>query len=110
MRVFPHQYSLEEAMEEANIAIAQGEMNAQEFWRAEAHQAIRRCAAAHGNFLVDDVWIYMPLWAHTQDKRAMGAAMRRAVAAGVIAKTSEYRPSAQVQCHGNLRAVWRSRL
>ena len=72
-----------------------------------ADKAIRKTARDHHEFIVDDVWKNMPA-VRTEDNRAMGAAIRRAVREGVIYATHQFRISEQPQCHANPRRVWAS--
>jgi isopentenyldiphosphate isomerase len=95
------------AKQRRDKAITKVELHAAAQFLFAADKAIRKTAKAMPKFIIDDVWKNMPS-IRTDDNRAMGAAIRRAVREGVITGTHEYRPSEQVQCHANPRRVWQS--
>ncbi len=84
----------------------QGWFQTQRFMSA-AMEAIRNIPSEE-HFIVDDVWARMPEDLQVGDKRVMGAALRAAADRGWIRKTGMFKPSAQPQCHGNPRQVWRA--
>jgi len=90
--------------------IARVEEAARTMWREAALEAVYQAALNERRFIVDEVWSYMPEGVDTRDLRAMGPVMRRAVKAGWITATSEYRNSTRVSAHSNPRRVWQSRL
>ena len=78
-------------------------------WASEAYDAVVRCAKLRPAFTTDHVHYYLtPSGARTHEKRAMGAVMRRAAAAGVIEATDQYWPSDRPEAHRNPKRVWRS--
>lgn len=92
--------------DEAEAAV---EANAPAVWSVMALDAVRECAGANREFIVDEVWSYMPDGAPTTpDNRAMGPVMRRAKAAGMIEPTEAFRLTRQVKSHRAPRRVWRS--
>jgi hypothetical protein len=88
-------------------AISQVEAHATAEFLVAADKAIRLAALKFSEFIVDDVWDFMPN-VRTEDNRAMGAAIKRAAREGVISPSDHYIPSEQRQCHGNPRRVWQS--
>lgn len=99
------------AKAERDAAIAAVEQNAEVRYLEAAQQAIRDCADRLPEFTVDDVQALLAerKVAPPREGRAIGAAMKWAVRRGVIESTGEWRASAQPQCHGNPRAVWKKK-
>ena len=89
-------------------ALVRVERNAHEVWKDVALEAVYQAALVNGKFIVDEVWRYMPSGVSTHELRAMGAVMQKAVKAGWITGTGEYRSSAKVTTHKGLRHVWQS--
>jgi hypothetical protein len=104
---YPTELDLPAARAARDEGIARGAESAGEDFAASAELAIRITARWNREFIVDDVWRNMNR-SRYGDNRAMGAAIRKAVRAGVIAPTERYRPSSQPNCHANPRRVWRS--
>jgi hypothetical protein len=77
-------------------------------WLDRAQAALRGCCLARAEFIVDDVWAFLPAGDRPPEARAMGPVILAGVKAGWCAKTDQYRPSSQPQCHCNPRRVWRS--
>ncbi len=101
--------SIAEARRRRDIGMARSDRDIA--FAALADAAILRLARERAEFIVDDVWPYMPEDARGRvDGRAMGSAITRAVRAGTITGTDRYRPSAQPSCHANPRRVWRSQV
>lgn len=66
--------------------------------------AIRDCAENLETFTTDEVWKVVT--SQPREPRAMGAAMKRAQADGMIRTTPNYRPSKREDCHGRPVRVW----
>lgn len=78
-------------------------------WMVAAYEAVTRCAHLRPLFTTDHVHEKLngeP--ARTHERRAMGAVMRRAAAAGLIEATDQYWPSIRAEAHRNPKRVWRS--
>lgn len=92
----------------ADEAIARADEHAEPDWRDVAFAAVKRLAARHVRFTPDDVWAEMPDDAPTtHEGRAMGAVMRRAARAHLIAPTGEWVPSIRPEHHAGPKRVWR---
>jgi predicted secreted protein len=102
-------FDIEGAREARDEAIDKVEEHASPEFKDAAASAVRTVAAATAYFIVDEVWKAMgDEWESVGDKRAMGAIMQQAKRDGLIAPTTMFRASAQVQCHANPRRVWQS--
>lgn len=99
------------AKAERDAAIRKVEENAELAYLEAAQRAIRECAERLSEFTVDDVQALLSAWnvPPPREGRSMGAAIRWAVRNGVIEGSGEWRASAQPQCHGNPRTVWRKK-
>jgi hypothetical protein len=86
-------------------ALSRVALNA-EAWMDEARKAIADLARTREPFTTDDVWQAL-CGLEPPDGRAMGAAMLKAKAAGLIDKTGHWRESKRVGCHCRPVAVWR---
>ena len=84
--------------------------NADLDWKSVALEAVRRAASVLPEFIVDEVWKFLPQGVDTHDLRAMGPVMRRAHSKGYIEATNRYELSARVTSHGNPRRIWVSRI
>lgn len=104
------QLSLTDALAAADAAIARVGEHAPPDWHATALAAVFEVASRCPTFTVDAVQERLADVPPPPEPRAMGAVIREAVAAGWIAKTSEYRPTANVRAHACPRVVWRSLL
>lgn len=96
------------AKEARDEGMERAEAHADLAWQRKALAAVMRVCLAKPSFICDDIWeagLERP-----KEPRALGAVMGQAVKKGICERTGEYRPSAQVSCHNNPRAVWRSRL
>ncbi len=83
--------------------------NAGEEWITHALDAIRSAALIYSELTVDQVWPYVTEAVH--DRKAMGAAMRRAAMAQLIERQhGEFRISERPDTHGRPVALWRSRI
>lgn len=103
-----NQPSLLEMMEKQADAIQRSDEHADEAWKQEALEAVRRAAEANETLIVDAVWPYLNEGAcATHDYRAMGPVMIRARREGYIAPTGDFRKS-HLRNHGTPRPVWRS--
>jgi hypothetical protein len=94
-------------------AIALVDAHAQPGWKTSALHAIETLASYQPDLTTDDVWHYLrahDLAGGTHEKRAMGAVMRAASAAGMIERTANHRESNRPECHKNPKRVWRSLL
>jgi hypothetical protein len=99
-----------QAAEAANEALAKVEAHADPDWKDRARGIIHELARVRVEFTTDDVWKELALaGVETHEPRALGALMREAAGAHIIAATDRYRPSARVACHGRPVRVWRSR-
>jgi hypothetical protein len=90
-------------------AVSRVEANASRAWLDAAWEALRFSSQHYREITADEVWAL--LWtdgvAAPHDPRAMGAIMRRAVREGLLAATSEFRPSALPQNHRRPVRVYR---
>lgn len=107
----PPKLDAAQARRERDAAIARVVEGAELDWLAKAQDAIRHCAATMPTFIVDDVQAVLASKGTPPpvEGRAMGAAIAWACRRGVIESTGGYRASAQPQCHGNPRTVWRAK-
>lgn len=75
-------------------------------WKEAAKEVIRRLAHTQQVLVSDDLWasgLEKP-----REPRAAGGIWQWAAKVGLIEKTNEYRPTAQVESHANPTVVWRS--
>lgn len=98
------QLSLTDAISATTAAIEQVELGAGDYWNAEALLIIERVARAQPELTVNDVW--KAGLSEPSCNRAIGAAMRRASHAKMIAATDRRQPS--LQTHMSPVRVWRS--
>lgn len=89
-------------------ALQRVQEHAEPDWAERALKAVEACAKANATFIVDDVWAFLDASDVPHEPRAMGAVMRAAQRAGLIAPTDVFRPSDRVTCHKNPRRVWES--
>ena len=81
-----------------------------EWWQA-ALTAVAELAGRHRGFTTDQVWQHLAAQALTpHEPRALGAVMRVAARARLIAPTDRYVPSERPQAHRRPVRVWRSLL
>jgi hypothetical protein len=73
-----------------------------------AYDAGVQCAENNLEFIVDEVWGYLPKGVTTHDLRAMGPVMKRLQRDMVIEPTDQYRGSNKITSHKVPRVVWRS--
>jgi len=101
---------LDAALETRDAAVDAAGANADVTWFQQAYQAVENLAHSRHRFIVDDVWKVLAQMGVEKpvEARAMGAVLRRAQREGIIEPTGGLRRSAQVQCHGNRRQVWKS--
>ena len=90
-----------------DLAIAEGEENADEGWKKDVHEAILKCVDRLDEFTTDDVWAILDTDDDLADPRAIGAIMQRVQRSGVIAPTDQRRPSARPEAHRRPIRVWR---
>lgn len=76
-------------------------------WCARTHAAIAEVARRQKTLTTDDVWALVTEDA-PREPRAMGAAMRRASAAGMIQPLDEWQHTARVAAHRRPLRVWAS--
>lgn len=91
-----------------NEAIARVEAHAEPAWKERALEVVKSLCESVPSFIVDDVWatgLRKP-----SEARALGAVILQAAKLGYCVGTDQFRPSAQVQCHGNYRREWKSLL
>lgn len=99
------------ALDLRDIAIARVDEGANEEWKAEAMAAVERTCRKLTEFTVDAIQEEMrDAKVETHEGRAMGAIVIQAVRNGWMVRSGVVIKSAQPQCHGNLRTVWRSLL
>lgn len=84
-----------------------GDDHADEQWRADADDAIRRTAQAFPDLTTDEVQRYGRL-PDTRDNRALGQRMKSAAKAGLIVATDRYRQTDKVVAHRRPKRVWKS--
>lgn len=101
----PTLFDLPEARETTAQAIQRVGDHADPDWKIRALEAVRAVAERQTHFIVDDCWRFVE---EPREPRAMGAVIAKARKQGLIAPTSEYRPSARVTAHSNPRRVWKS--
>ena len=94
------------AVEARDRAMAQVEGAADDAWKAAALDAVRRAALAMPDFIVDQVWAFIPAGVSTHDSRAMGPVIMAAKKAGIIEASDAFRPSPRR--HASPQRVWRS--
>ena len=98
------------AVETRDRAIARVDRNADPRWKIHARNAIEALCRLRREFTSDDVWDYVA--AHqleTPDEpRALGAVLRSAGQAGLIAATDRYVNSERPECHARPIRVWRA--
>src|SRR5262245_26419295 len=92
-------------VKETRGALGQVEENAEEGWKGEALEAVRRTCLALGEFISDDVWRTGGL-ASTREDRALGPVLLAAKRLGWCEKTNRLRPS--LRSHLSGKPVWRS--
>ena len=96
--------TMDEALEDRDLAIVQVDENADKAWRTYANEFIYEYATKNPKVFVDDLWkagLEPP-----REPRALGARIRHAVAEGWIENSGRSRPS--VHSHGGLKPVWAS--
>lgn len=99
------QLSIPDAEAQRNDAVRQADAHAEEEWKTEALEAIRRTCLRLPTFISDDIWNIGEL-ASTREDRALGPQLTRAKKLGYCVKTGEHRPS--VRSHLSAKPVWRS--
>ncbi len=78
-------------------------------WKVVALYAVRRVAKRQEFLTTDHVWEALAeTGSQTHERRALGAIMRQAATAGLIAPTSHYQPTDRPEAHRNPKRVWRS--
>lgn len=94
----------------ADTAVQTVHTHADASWMKAALTVIRWTAYTHQTFTTDEVWdgLWEILVPAPHEPRAMGAALRQAVADGIIIATADYRPSARVAAHARPCRVWKS--
>lgn len=97
------QLTLEAAFAEADAAILQAAENADQAWADLAFNLLCDWLRTYPTWFCDDFWSVCP---EPREGRALGAVVRKAVAAGLMSKTDVYKPS--VRSHGSPKNVWRS--
>jgi hypothetical protein len=92
-----------------DAALLQVDEHADASWKQAALDCVRQLAQTRNTFTTDDVWDALRATPEmTHEPRALGAIMRRAQAAGLIAPTDEWRPSKRPVCHASPKRVWMS--
>jgi hypothetical protein len=98
---------------EANKADAMQRVwdHANDHWKQLAYEAVQQLARTRQWFTTDDVWqVLATSDAATHEHRAMGAVMRRAAKAGLIAKTDRVLPTTRPCANCRPVAIWHSAL
>jgi hypothetical protein len=98
------QLGIFEAHQRRDEGIARAEAGALESFKTEAYAALRAYLETHATMHVDDLAPHLP--ALPGDRRALGPVFLRAVRAGIMEGTSEFKPSAA--SNGSVKRVWRS--
>ena len=99
------------AMKAKESAIVRVDKTANRCWVDAAVTCVGALARLYPRFTTDSVWEMLESCGErTHEPRAMGAVMKKAVKAGVVEPTGEYRPSDRVACHGRPVAVWHSKM
>lgn len=98
---------LTDAFAARDRALRKVDEHADEAWKQQALEAVRRTAKQLPDFISDRVWDVGGLES-TREDRALGPVFLRAARLGWIEKTDRVRPS--VRSHGSGKTVWRSRL
>jgi len=91
-------------------AIERGWQNSADKFKDEAIKAIVVISETEDEFTTDDVWSYFEdnKIVLTHDGRALGGAMKRAEALGLIAPTDRFVSSDRPACHRRPVRVWES--
>lgn len=93
------------AAQARDAAIARVSANAENAWRTEALNAVRRTCVRLGEFISDDVWETGQLVSTVED-RALGPILQRAARNGWCVKSDRVRPS--VRSHMSGKPIWLS--
>lgn len=89
-------------------AIEQVEEHADSEWMTAAKHVLWKIIQHGEDFTTDLMWERLnAMDVHTHEPRAMGAVMRAAARAGLIATTGEYVKSSRPDCHSRPIPVWR---
>lgn len=99
-------FDFAKGLELRNAGVAKVEANANQQWKDEALQIVRKLASGKQPFTSDDVWAALVGKSVTPEPRAMGAVFLKASRAGVIRPTGEYWQSKRPECHARRIAVW----
>lgn len=97
--------------EARDAAIERADAGANHQWMAVALWVVRELARHKSHFSTDEVWDALgDVDVRTPERRAMGAVMIRAAAAGVIEPTDTWVRSYRRECHARPVMRWRSLL
>lgn len=98
------------ACEARDEAVAAVDVVADPGWKRAADWAIAHLAAMCHEFTTDDVWqlLYDIAVPSPREPRALGAAMQRAMKAGVISPSDRIVQSQRPECHARPVRVWHS--
>ena len=79
-------------------------------WRERSLLALWDCARARRYFIVDQVWLYIPMEYETANNRAIGGTMTSGAAKEWVTIATDLMPipSARKSSHHNERKIWRS--
>lgn len=100
------------ALQARDVAMAQVDANADDYWKNCVEETIRRICRElgfSGRFSTDLVWKYLEEDfpnAATHERKAMGPAMSAAAKQGLIRKTGDWVESDRIECHARPVAVW----
>jgi hypothetical protein len=105
-----HIFDAEVSAAARDAAIEQVDDAASVDWKAEALVAVARICEIREEFTTDAVWAMLDERgvAIPREPRAMGAIMRRAVAAGLCLPTDRTSKSVRVECHRRPLQIWQS--
>ena len=99
--------NLNDALAARDRALRQVDENADEAWKMDALDAVRKTCEQLPDFISDDIWTTGGLDS-TREDRALGPIMLQAARNGWAVKTDRVRPSAR--SHGSGKPVWKSSL
>jgi len=92
-------------------AMERVDANADEQWKLTVDSVIRSCAYKFKEFTTDEVHAgLLATGIKTHEMRALGPAMARAAAHGVIDTVQQWKPSERKECHMRPVRIWLSRV
>lgn len=105
-----HVFDAEASTIARETAIEQVDDAASVTWKAEAFVAVAHVCETREEFTTDAVWALLDerKVGIPREPRAMGAIMRKAVAAGLCLPTDRTSKSVRVECHRRPLQIWQS--